>query len=49
MSDTTRYVLFDLESRDVKGIVRNKPLLGEQYFEVDYKDCLLYTSPSPRD
>ena len=40
MSDTTRYVLFDLESRDVKGIVRNKPLLGEQYFEVDYKDVI---------
>ena len=40
MSDTTRYVLFDLESRDVKGIVRNKPLLGEQYFEVEYNDVI---------
>ena len=40
MSDTIRYVLFDLETRDVKGIVRNKPLLGEQYFEVDYKDVI---------
>ena len=36
MSDTTRYVLFDLETRDVKGIVRNKPTLGENYFEVEY-------------
>jgi len=40
MSDTIRYVLFDLETRDVKGIVRNKPLLGEQYFEVEYKDVV---------
>ena len=40
MSDNVRYVLFDLETRDVKGIVRNKPLLGEQYFEVDYKDVI---------
>jgi hypothetical protein len=40
MSDTTRYVLFDLETRDVKGIVRNKPLLGENYFEVEYQDVI---------
>ncbi len=40
MSDTTRYVLFDLETRDVKGIVRNKPLLGENYFEVEYNDVI---------
>ena len=44
MSDTTRYVLFDLETRDVKGIVRNKPLLGENYFEVElYCQFLCYT------
>jgi len=40
MSDNVRYVLFDLETRDVKGIVRNKPLLGEQYFEVEYNDVI---------
>ena len=40
MSDTTRYVLFDLETRNVKGIVRNKPLLGENYFEVEYQDVI---------
>ena len=40
MSDTTRYVLFDLETRDVKGIIRNKPLLGENYFEVEYQDVI---------
>jgi len=40
MSDTTRYVLFDLETRDVKGIVRNKPLLGENYFEIEYQDVI---------
>jgi len=33
-----RYVLFDLESRDVLGIVRNKPTLGETYFEASYDD-----------
>ena len=39
MSNTeTRYVLFDLESRDVLGIVRNKPMLGETYFEAKYND-----------
>ena len=39
MSNTeVRYVLFDLESRDVLGIVRNKPTLGETYFEASYDD-----------
>lgn len=33
-----RYVLFDLESRDVLGIVRNKPMLGETYFEETYDE-----------
>ena len=39
MSNTEiRYVLFDLESRDVLGIVRNKPTLGETYFESSYDE-----------
>ena len=46
MSDTTRYVLFDLETRDVKGIVRNKPTLGENYFEVEYKDVVEFIEGS---
>ena len=46
MSDTTRYVLFDLETRDVKGIVRNKPTLGENYFEVEYNDVVEFIEGS---
>lgn len=37
-SETTRYVLFDLETRDINGIVRNKPGIGETYFEVDFEN-----------
>jgi hypothetical protein len=33
-----RYVLFDLETRDIKGIMRNQPALSETYFEIDYPD-----------
>ena len=46
MSDTIRYVLFDLETRDVKGIVRNKPTLGENYFEVEYNDVVEFIEGS---
>ena len=33
-----RYVLFDLETRNILGINRKKPALNETYFEVSYKD-----------
>ena len=33
-----RYVLFDLETRDILGINSNKPALNETYFEISYKD-----------
>ena len=39
MSDNNvRYVVFDLESRDVKGIFRNQPGIGETYFESTYEE-----------
>ena len=38
MIEEKRYVLFDLETRDIKGIMRNQPALSETYFEIDYPD-----------
>ena len=39
MSDNNvRYVVFDLESRDIKGILRNRPGIGETYFESTYEE-----------
>ena len=35
-----RYVLFDLESRDINGIMRNKPAFGETWFEIPYTEAL---------
>ncbi len=35
-----RYVLFDLESRNINGIVRNKPTLGETWFDIPYTEAL---------
>tara|TARA_Y100000590_G_scaffold297354_1_gene335088 strand:- start:27899 stop:28495 length:597 start_codon:yes stop_codon:yes gene_type:complete len=38
MIDEKRYVLFDLETRNILGINRNQPDLSKTYFEIDYKD-----------
>jgi hypothetical protein len=38
MIEEKRYVRFDLETRNILGIDRNKPDLSKTYFEVDYKD-----------
>ena len=38
MIEEKRYILFDLETRNILGINRSKPALSETYFEVDYKD-----------
>jgi len=35
-----RYVVFDLESRNVNGIMRNKPSFGENYFEIPFSEAL---------
>ena len=34
----TRYIRFDLETRNILGIDRNKPTLSSNYFEVQYSD-----------
>lgn len=38
--NVVRYVLFDLESRNVNGIMRNKPSIGETWFEIPYAEAL---------
>lgn len=38
--NVVRYVLFDLESRNVNGIMRNKPSIGETWFEIPYTEAL---------
>ena len=42
-----RYVLFDLETRDILGINRNKPALNETYFEISYKAVSYTHLPLP--
>jgi len=32
-----RYIVFDFESRDIKGIMRNKPDISEHYIEIEYE------------
>ena len=34
----SRYIIFDLETRDIKGIMRNKPSISENFIEVDYSE-----------
>jgi len=35
-----RYIVFDFETRDIKGIMRNKPDISEHYIEIEYKKVL---------
>jgi len=34
----SRYIVFDLETRDIKGIMRNKPSISENFIEVTYDE-----------
>lgn len=34
----SRYILFDLETRDIKGIMRNRPSISENFLEVNYSE-----------
>ena len=40
MSDDIRYVVFDLESRNVNGILRNKPSLDQTWFEMPLSEAM---------
>ena len=41
----SRYIVFDLETRDIKGIMRNKPSISENFIEVTYDEVKDFIDP----
>ena len=44
----TNHVLID-ENKIEDPKLGDKPITGDRYYSKEFMDCLLYTSPSPRD